>query len=153
MTTTFTNTVTINRRPSEVFAFLAHLENVPLWNYAISETRKISAGPVAVGSRYRQTRTLPTRSEESFEVTELEPDRRLSIRGSLGPFQGDISYLLDPVGENTTLTNTMSLQPSGPLRLVAPLVASRVKAAVAGNLDTLRQILEGPVASGDPTRS
>jgi uncharacterized protein YndB with AHSA1/START domain len=153
MTTTFTNTVTINRRPSEVFAFLAHLENVPLWNYAISETRKISAGPVAVGSRYQQTRTLPTRSEESFEVTELEPDRRLSIRGSLGPFQGDISYLLDPVGENTTLTNTMRLQPSGPLRLVAPLVASRVKAAVAGNLDTLRQILEGPVASGDPTRS
>jgi uncharacterized protein YndB with AHSA1/START domain len=153
MTTTFTNTVTINRRPSEVFAFLAHLENVPLWNYAISETRKISAGPVAVGSRYRQTRTLPTRSEESFEVTELEPDRRLSIRGSLGPFQGDISYLLDPVGENTTLTNTMRLKPSGPLRLVAPLVASRVKAAVAGNLDTLRQILEGPVASGDPTRS
>ena len=153
MTTTFTNTVTINRRPSEDFAFLAHLENVPLWNYAISETRKISAGPVAVGSRYRQIRTLPTRSEESFEVTELEPDRRLSIRGSLGPFQGDISYLLDPVGENTTLTNTMSLQPSGPLRLVAPLVASRVKAAVAGNLDTLKQILEGPVASGDPTRS
>jgi uncharacterized membrane protein len=153
MTTTFTNTVTIHRRTSEVFAFLAHLENVPLWNYAISETRKISAGPVAVGSRYRQIRTLPTRSEESFEVTELEPDRRLSIRGSLGPFHGDISYLLDPVGESTTLTNTMSLQPSGPLRLVAPLVASRVKAAVAGNLDTLKQILEGPVVSGDPTRS
>ena len=30
----FTNTVTINRQPAEVFAFLAHFENVPLWNYA-----------------------------------------------------------------------------------------------------------------------
>jgi hypothetical protein len=36
----------------------------------------------------------------------------------------------------------MNLQPSGPLRLLAPWAASRVKAAVATNLDTLKQILE-----------
>jgi len=36
----------------------------------------------------------------------------------------------------------MTLQASGPLRLVAPLAAPRVKAAVAANLDTLKQILE-----------
>lgn len=138
----FTNTVTINRQPAEVFAFLAHFENVPLWNYAISETRKITGGPVDVGSRYRQTRTVPTRTEETFEVTELQPDHRLSIRGALGPFQGEITYVLEPAGTATTLTNTMNLQPSGALRLVAPLAASRVKSAVATNLDTLKQILE-----------
>ena len=143
----FTNAITINRPPAEVFAFLAHFENVPLWNYAISETRKITGGPVDVGSRYRQTRTVPTRSEETFEVTEFEPDRRLSIQGTLGPFHGDITYLLEPAGSATALTNTMNLQPSGPLRLVAPLAASRVKSAVAANLDTLRQILE----TGRPT--
>jgi uncharacterized protein YndB with AHSA1/START domain len=141
-----TNTVTINRRPAEVFAFLARFENVPRWNYAIRETRNISGGPAEVGSRYRQTRTLPTRSEETFQVTELEPDRRLSIRGSLGPFHGEITYLLEPAGNATSLTNTMNLQPSGPLRLVAPLAAPRVRSAVAANLDTLRQILE----SGQP---
>jgi uncharacterized protein YndB with AHSA1/START domain len=142
-----TNTVTINRRPAEVFAFLAHFENVPQWNYAISETRKITGGPVDVGSVYRQTRTVPTRSEEAFEVTEFEPDHRLSIRGALGPFQGEITYLLQPAGNATTLTNTMNLQSSGPLRLVAPLAASRVKSAVATNLDMLKQILE----TGRPT--
>jgi len=36
----------------------------------------------------------------------------------------------------------MNLQPSGPLRFVAPLAVSRVKSAVAANLDTLKQILE-----------
>ena len=40
-------------------------------------------------------------------------------------------------------TNTMNLQPSGPLRLIAPLAASKVKSAVAANLRTLKQILEG----------
>ena len=59
----FANTITIARRPAEVFAYLAHFENVPRWNYAISDTRKTSSGPVGVGSRHRQTRTLPTRSE------------------------------------------------------------------------------------------
>ena len=138
----FTNMITINRRPDEVFAFLAHFENVPLWNYAIAETRKVTDGPVGVGSRYRQTRTLPTRSEETLAVTEFEPVHRLSIEGALGPFEGEIRYLLEPAGNATVLTNTMTLQASGPLRLVAPLAAPRVKAAVAANLDTLKQILE-----------
>jgi uncharacterized protein YndB with AHSA1/START domain len=145
----FTNTVTINRPTADVFAFLAHFENVPRWNHAISETRKITGGPVDVGSVYRQTRTLPSRSEETFEVTEFEPDRRLSIRGALGPFQGEITYLLEAAGNATALANTMNLQPSGPLRLVAPLAASRVKSAVAANLDTLKQILERDGRPGD----
>ena len=98
--------------------------------------------PGGAGSRYRQTRTLPTRSEETFGVTEFEPDRRLSIRGSLGPFHGDVTYQLAPAGSGTALTNTVNLQPSGPLRLLAPLAASRVKSAVATNLGTLKQILE-----------
>jgi uncharacterized protein YndB with AHSA1/START domain len=145
----FTNTITINRRPVDVFEFLAQFENVPRWNYAISETRKISAGVVGVGSRYRQVRTLPTRSEETFEVTEFEPDRKLAIRGQLGPFQAEVTYLLDPAKDSTTLTNTIKLQSSGPLRLVAPLAASRVKSAVAANLGTLKQILETGGRSDD----
>jgi uncharacterized protein YndB with AHSA1/START domain len=143
----FTNMITIDRRPPEVFAFLTDFENVPLWNYAISETEKIADGPVGVGSRYRQTRTLPSRSKETFEVTEFEPDRRVSIRGTLGPFHSEVAYLLEPTGNSTTFTNTMNLQPSGPLRLVAPIAASRVKSAVAANLHTLKQILE----TGRPT--
>jgi uncharacterized protein YndB with AHSA1/START domain len=137
-----TNTITIERRPDEVFAFLAQFENVPRWNYAISETRKIDGRAVGVGSRYQQTRTLPTPSEETFEVTAFEPDRRLAIRGDLGPFYSEVTYLLDPTETGTTITNTMNLQASGALRLIAPLAASRVKAAVAANLDTLKQILE-----------
>ena len=138
----FTNTITINRQPAVVFSFLAHFENVPRWNYAISETRKITGDPVGVGSRYRQTRRFPTPSEETFEVTEFEPDRKLSIRGALGPLRGEVAYLVAPAENGTNLTNIMNLQPSGPLRFVALLAVSRIKSAVAANLDTTKQILE-----------
>jgi Polyketide cyclase / dehydrase and lipid transport len=47
---TFENTVTIGRPIKEVLAFLSDFENVPKWNYAIVETRKVSEGPVGVGT-------------------------------------------------------------------------------------------------------
>jgi hypothetical protein len=40
----------------------------------------------------------------------------------------------------------MNLQPKGVLNLVAPLATSRVRAAVANNLDQLKEILEQPAA-------
>jgi uncharacterized protein YndB with AHSA1/START domain len=138
----FTNTVTINRPHREVFAYLADFENVPRWNYAIERTRKITDGPVGVGSRYHQTRTLPRRSEETFEITAFEPDRTIVVRGDLGPFHGDIEYVLESSGDTTVVANTMDLTASGPLRVVAPLASSRVSNAVAANLDVLRKILE-----------
>ena len=138
----FTNTVTIDRPPAEVFAFLAAFENLSRWNYAISQTRNITSGPVRVGSQYRQTRTVPRRSEETFEVTDFEPDRRIAIRGVLGPFAAELTYLLDRTGDATTLTNAVHLQPPGVLSVIAPLATARIKSAVAANLDRLKQILE-----------
>jgi carbon monoxide dehydrogenase subunit G len=145
---TFQNTVTIRREIEDVFAFLADFENVPTWNYAIVETKKTSPGPVAVGTTYRQIRSIPDRSEERFEVTALEPSSRLDVHGNIGHFITTISYLLTPTGDGTRLTNVVDLKlSSGVLRLLAPLAASRVKASVAANLDTLKQVLE----TGQPT--
>ncbi|HYU04762.1 MAG TPA: SRPBCC family protein [Jatrophihabitantaceae bacterium] len=140
----FVNTITIDRAPSAVFAYLAEFENVPRWNYAIAETRKATDGPVRVGARYLQLRTIPTRSEETFEVVEFEPDRRLVIRGQIGPFFGDIAYVLEGAANATVLTNTCDLRAHGPLSVVAPLATRRVQSAVAANLDVLKQILERP---------
>jgi hypothetical protein len=140
---TFENTVTIRRAVEDVFAFLADFENIPTWNYAIVETKKTSPGPVGVGTTYRQLRSVPSRSEEGFQVTAFEPSSRLEIHGDIGPFTATISYLLAPTDHGTRLTNVVDLESaSGVLRLVAPLAASRVKTAVAANLDTLKQLLE-----------
>jgi uncharacterized protein YndB with AHSA1/START domain len=137
----FENTVIIQRPVEDVFAFLADFQNLPKWNYAIVETTKTSPGPVGVGTTYRQTRSIPTRSEERFEVTAFQPPHRLEIQGQIGPFRATIGYLLEPTDSGTRLTNAVDLGGSGPLTLVAPLATSRVKHAVAANLDTLTQFL------------
>jgi hypothetical protein len=115
---------------------------VPLWNHAISETRKITGGPVGVGSRY------PADPDASHPKRgDLRGYRARTRPLSLHPrrsraFHGEVTYLLQPAGNGTAVTNTVNSQPSNALRLIAPLAGSRVKSAVAANLDTLKQIFE-----------
>ena len=140
---TFQNTITIARPAGEVFAFLADLRNIPKWNYAIERTVPTSPGPPGTGSTYRQTRTIPRRSEENLQITVFEPPSRLTIHGQLGPFHATIGYLLQPAAGVTHLTNDVELEPaSALLRPIGPLVVPRIKEAVAGNLSTLKQLLE-----------
>jgi carbon monoxide dehydrogenase subunit G len=138
----FSNTITIERSPRDVFEFISDLENVPKWNYAIVETRKASEGPVAVGTTYRQVRSLPNRSEETLQVTEFQPDRRFAFEGGLGPFEGTLTYEVEEIGGRTRLTNDADLQPRGIAKLAAPIAANRVRGAVAENLGALKQLLE-----------
>jgi carbon monoxide dehydrogenase subunit G len=138
----FTNTVTIEREPAEVFAFLSDFENLPRWNYALDRTQRLDAGPIGVGAQYLQTRTVPKAAVEKFVVIEHDPDRLVAIRGTLGPFEATSRYLLEPVGAATRLTNTMQLERPGALQLVASLAGPRVRSAVAENLGVLKELLE-----------
>lgn len=138
----FTNTITINRPAAEVFAYLADLENLPRWNYAIQQTRKVSPGPVAVGTRYQQVRTVPTQQEESLEVVELEAGRRLTVSGTLNKLPARLDYDLESDGETTVLTNTVDLTLQAPLVVVSFLATRQIQKAVAENLAVLREILE-----------
>lgn len=140
----FTNTITINRSPATVFAYLSNLENLPRWNYALSETRQLTPGPPGVGTRYRQTRTIPTHTEESLEIIEFVPPTQLTIQGTLNAFPAHLTYTLAPNHNATTLTNTVDLQLPAPMTLLAPLARSQIRPAVAKNLTKLKQLLEQP---------
>jgi uncharacterized protein YndB with AHSA1/START domain len=138
----FTNSITIRRPVEDVFAFVADLENAPKWNYALVETRKTSDGPVAVGTRYRQVRSVPTRSEETLKITEWEPNRRFAFVGDLGPFHGALVYDFEDVDGATRLTNTADLEARGLARLAGQLATNRIRDAVAANLAALKELLE-----------
>jgi Polyketide cyclase / dehydrase and lipid transport len=75
-------------------------------------------------------------------VTEFEPDRRLAIRGTIGPLEGALTYELEPAGETTRLTNAAQLHASGLGKLVAPIATGRIRDAVKANLAVLKELLE-----------
>jgi len=138
----FSNTVTIGRPPHEVFAYLADPANIPNWNYAVDATEIVTPGPIGVGSRLRQTRSVPRPSVEELEVVEFVQDRRLALRGNVGPLTGTLSYETDAVPQGTRLTNAAELDGRGALGVLAPLATNRIRDAVAANLEKLRELLE-----------
>lgn len=138
----FSNTIEIGRPPGDVFAYLADLEHTPEWNSAITSTRNITPGPVVLGSRFRQTRSVPRPAVEMLEITRLDPDRRIEIVGDLASFPARLTYELSSGPRGTTLTNSVELEPPGPLGLLGGLFTGRVQASVAENLGVLRTLLE-----------
>lgn len=141
----FTNIVEIDRPAHDVFAFLADLENVPKWNYAITQTRKTSPGKIGVGTRYEQTRSIPTPSRETLAITAFEPDRHLAVEGTLARFPARLDYLVDDRDGKTEVTNTIDLELTGAARILSGVAAGRIRSAVAENLQVLKQLLEsGP---------
>jgi hypothetical protein len=150
---TFANAITIERPRRAVFGFLARFENIPTWNYAIDETVPVSDDPVAVGKVYRQIRSVPYRAEERFEITTLEPDLALEIKGNFGPLHGTLTYELEDRGSATLLTNTVQLEARGLAKIAAAMSAGRLQQAVTANLDILKKVLEGPADGTERERT
>ena len=95
-----------------------------------------------MGTIYQQLRSVPSRSEEHFEVTASNRPRQLELGGHLGPFPSHLSYALDAVPQGTRLTNAVELELRGPGRLLGRVAVPRVRDAVATNLRKLKELLE-----------
>ena len=138
---TFTNTVELRRPVQEVFEYLADLENLPEWNWAISEATELTPGAPRDGTRYRLRRTAPRPGIDHLEITALEPVHRLVVRGTLNDHHARFEYRLSETPSGTSLRNHVELVPHGLARLL-PGVAAALKEAVSANLDELANRVE-----------
>jgi carbon monoxide dehydrogenase subunit G len=138
----FTNTIRIERPIDEVFSYLSDLERIPEWNWAIAETKKITPGPIAVGTRYRQARVVPRPATELLEITALDPSQRFEVQGVLAGMAAHLTYLLEEDRLGTVVTNAVRLDADGAARLLAPILSRKISGAVASNLNDLKTQLE-----------
>ena len=135
----FTNTVEIRRIHEEVFGFIADFENMPKWNYFVTDVTKRSGGPIGVGTVFDQTRKT---DGQSYQITELIPGQRVEVTTTPG---STLAFMMrfdfEPTPDGTRITDHWDLQ-SGHNPLVELLGERRIKAAVAENLGKLKQLLE-----------
>lgn len=139
----FATTIEIAQNVERVYAYIADLEHTPEWNWAITSSEKITPGPVAIGTQYRQTRSVPRQGMEVIEITGLEPGRRMDVAGTLGSFRARLSYEFVASPTGTRLTNKVELEPRVPLGPFGNVLGGRIRAAVGENLRLLKQLLEG----------
>ena len=145
--------VIINRRCDEVFAYLETRSNDPSWMAAVLESRWLDpagsdpAGSTAVGRRGRMVMKIRGRRAEFIdEVTGYEPGRRIAHRTVEGPIQLNTACICEPAtgGCRATVVGEADRLAAGVFRaLVEPMIARGIRRSFKVDLARLKSILEG----------
>ena len=135
--------ITIQRPPGEVFDFIANFENNPLWQSGMVSATFTSPGPLAVGSTYDQVaRFMGREVVSSFQVTALEPGRKVKASSTGGSFPITFTRIVEPLGEGARVQAIVEGDASGFFKLAAPLLRLMVQRSVRGDYANLKRLLE-----------
>jgi uncharacterized membrane protein len=147
----FENVIEIDRPVAVVFDFLADLENLPKWNYFVTQVRKTSAGPSGVGATYHQVRKTDS---QNLTIVNIEKNRILTVK-TIPPSKPELERWMtfEEINGKTRILDRWKLDTGHPGILQA-LSKGRVKSAVKDNLARLKELLEtGSVTLQDGRRA
>ena len=135
---------TIERPLAVVVAFAMDPTNAPEWYANIESVKWKTPPPVAVGSRMDfVAQFLGRRLAYTYEVVELEPERRLVMRTADGPFPMETTYVWEPTAEGSTrMTLRNRGNPSAFYRFAAPVMQRAMRRANTKDLARLKAMLE-----------
>jgi len=143
----FENDITIHCSHENVFTFLAHFENEPLWKKNVAEKTKVTEGPIGVGTRWREKVNTVPPAINTFEVTVYEPSRKISYKNATGPFPLVVQYILDPVEGGTTFKIVSELNVP---KIAKPLMESMYNRSIKSMMNVLKAHLETNDLGGSP---
>jgi uncharacterized protein YndB with AHSA1/START domain len=140
------SSVEINRPPADVFAYVDDLERHGEWQEGIVSSKRETPGPTGVGSRATDTRRAPGGARSvTYEVTEHDPPRKVSFRGTNGPVRPNGTVTIEPLDDGTRsrVTIALDLVGHGLLgKLFAALAQRQATREVPRDQQNLKQKLE-----------
>jgi uncharacterized protein YndB with AHSA1/START domain len=136
------NEVTIERPPSEVFAFIADGLNGPKWRPGILDIAHESG--TGVGATYKQGVKGPggRRVAADYRITAFEPNTRLAFEGIAGPVRPTGEYLLADTGGGTHLTFSLQAELGGIKKLLMGGAVQKTMDAEVASIERLKTLLE-----------
>lgn len=141
-----TESIEINRRPEDVFAYLDDVERHGEWQDQIVDVQPESDQPMGVGKRVRETRRVPGGDRSmTYEVTEYDPPRRSSFRVLDGPIRAVGTISVEPVsdGSRSRLTFTVDFQGHGlGGKLLLPVAKGQARKQIPKDQARMKELLE-----------
>jgi uncharacterized protein YndB with AHSA1/START domain len=143
------HSIDINRPAEEVFAYLEQVERHNEWQGSLVSTTVKTDGPTRVGTRVVERRNIPGGTRDfSYEVTELDPPRKTSFRGTAGPVRPAGTYTVDPTGESSSRMNVeLDFEGHGIGKLFAILARRQAAEELPVDHEKFKELLESCVAS------
>jgi uncharacterized protein YndB with AHSA1/START domain len=135
------HSVTIDRPPEDVFAFLANAENDASWRPGVLDVTHESGS--GVGARYRQGVKGPfgRRIAADIEITEYAPPHLIAFRMLSGPVRPTGRYELAGADGGTRVRLALEAELKGLQKLMGPMVRKSMSSEVAA-LDRLEDAVE-----------
>ena len=136
--------IVIERSPQEVASYAGDPSNAPGWYDRIESVEWKTEPPVEVGSEVAfVAHFLGRRLAYTYEIVELERDKKLMMRTAEGPFPMETTYTWEAQPDGgTRMTLRNRGEPVGFSRLMAPLMVSAMRRANRKDLAQLKEILE-----------
>lgn len=135
--------IVINQPVHKVYAYISDARNNPKWQIGVVDTRIMPDGPPHVGTKVTDAHNLAGRRiEVTYEVTELEPTRKIAVKSISGPllFKGTTTF--EPVGDGTRVTAVFEMEATGFLKLAGGLVINNLKKDFESSFNKLKEILD-----------
>jgi len=147
------HSVEINRPAAEVFAYLDQLDRHREWQSTIVSTTVETDGPTRVGTRVAERRKVPGGAQDfPYEITEHEPPRKASFRGTSGPVRPVGTVTVDPLGESSSrMTLEFDLEGHGIGKLLAIFARRQAAKEIPESHEKFKQLLESGAATAAPS--
>ncbi|MFJ5958212.1 SRPBCC family protein [Paenarthrobacter sp. NPDC092416] len=129
---------------AKVFNFVSDQTNAPRWQSGIDEIRRITPGPVGVGTEHELVRRFAgMRVVARNRFIEYDAGRFVAFEIPSGKMTGVASYLVKPIGPDTCrLVSTVDFKVAGLARYAVPLLTGIFKRADKKALATLKALME-----------
>ena len=136
---------TMVKRPvTEVFAFVAEMENEAKWHTDVLEAERLTDGEVGRGTRYRvQFRPQPmSPSEGTVTIVDFESGRRIVSQAEMGDMKPTVTHEFEETTGGTRVTRRIQIETSGPMTLMSPMMRMMVRRSNVRFIDNLKRLLE-----------
>jgi len=141
-----TETIEINRRPEDVFAYLDDVERHGEWQDQIVDVEPQGDQPMGVGKRVRETRRVPGGNRSmTYEITEHDPPRQSSFRVLDGPIRAVGTVSVEPIGDGsrTKLTIRIDFEGHGIAgKVLLPVAKTQARKQIPKDQARMKELLE-----------
>ncbi|WP_175409204.1 SRPBCC family protein [Streptomyces sp. TRM64462] len=144
---TIKESVEIDRRPEEVYEYVADPSHLPEWQESAVAAHRVGEAPLGVGSRVSVTRQIGKRvMPMTLEITEYDPPRSWRMHGIEGPVRPELHGTIEPLddGRRSRLTLDLNIEGHGLGKVLVPMVVRPfARKEMPNNEQTLKKLLEG----------
>jgi uncharacterized membrane protein len=138
--------IEIDRRPEDVFAYLDDVERHGEWQEQIVRVERQDDGSLRIGSRVKETRRVPGGDRSmTYEVTQHDPPRQSSFRVLDGPVRADGTISIEPIGDGSRSRVTFTIEFKGhglAGRVLLPVARTQARKQIPKDQARMKKLLE-----------